>query len=434
LGIKSRKSLAASYIISFIFLAINFTPFFILDVEPKLQFRFYATAGWLYGVWVAAYSLIAGYGISLMVLNFKKVSTIKKYQIIYVLFASLIGFLGGATIYPLFYNIQLSPLGEHLIFLYPIIFAVAVLKHNLLDLDLTIRHTVVYSLTVALITLAYIVAIFILERLFRNVIGYQSFSITVITAIFIAILFTPLKNKIQALVDKIYVNGAYQRLQKELLESDKQKAIATLSAGLAHEVRNPLTAIKTFAKYLPKKFDDPKFRKNFSKIVTGEVDKINTLVSQLLEFSRPLPLSIAEVDMHQLIDYTIELLSAEMLRFKIKVNKNYAAKDRKINADPNKLKHVLHNIIKNAIEAMHNGGTLTIHTYIEDKKLHIEISDTGKGIKKKELKQIFLPFYTTKANGTGLGLAVTMSILNEHCGTIFAKSAPGEGATFAIIL
>jgi len=433
LGLSKKRLLVVLYAISTLFLAINFTPYFISGVEPKLHFRFYATAGRLYIFWIITYTFIACYGLYLLLKNFKPAITVKKYQIIYVLFASLIGFVGGATIYPLFYNIPLLPFGEYIIFLYPIIFTVAVLKHNLLDLNLVIRHTVVYSISVLLISLVYIITIFSLERIFRNVVGYQSLGLTLTTVVAIALLFTPIKNKVQSLVDKFYVTGAYQRLQKQLLESDKQKVVATLAAGLAHEIRNPLTAIKTFAEYLPDKFDDPKFRENFSRIVTTEVDKINSLVSQLLEFSKPLPLNITEANVHQLIDYTLGLLSAEMIRFSIKVDKSYAAESSSINADPNKLKHVFHNIIKNAIEAMPKGGTLQIHTFRVSEKLYIEVSDTGYGIKPKELKKIFNAFYTTKAHGTGLGLAIANSILADHGGNIIAKSTPGKGTTFTII-
>ncbi|NQT90107.1 MAG: ATP-binding protein [Candidatus Omnitrophica bacterium] len=431
LGIKDRKPLRLSYFLSVVFLFISFTPLFVSGVEPKLQFRFYATAGPLYLPWIITYIAISGYGIYLMLKNYNASPPLKKNQIRYVLLASLIGFAGGATIYPLFYNIPFPPVGEHIIFLYPFIFALAVLKHNILDLKIVIKRTVVYSLSVILITLTYLIVVLLAERLLRNIVGYQSLWSTVIAAICIALLFNPLKNRVQALIEKIYIKSAYQRFKKELLESDKQKALAQLAAGMAHEIRNPLTAIKTFSEFLPEKFDDAQFREKFSRIVTTEVNKIDSLITQLIEFAKPSALNISPTDIHGLTDYTLDLLSSEVLKHKIKLIKHYTKDDPMVEADANKLRHVLFNIIKNAIEAIGDNGTLTITTRRTDRFV-IEIADTGGGITQDDLNKIFEPFFSTKEKGAGLGLAVVQGIVAEHNATISVKSTLGSGTTFIL--
>lgn len=366
--------------------------------------------------------------------NYPLASPLKKNQIKYVLLASFIGFTGAATIYPLFYDIPFAPIGEHIIFLYPVIFTLAVLKHNLLNLNIVIKRTAVYSVSVILITLAYLITVLLAERLLRDVVGYQSLWSTIIAAVGIALLFTPVKNRVQRIIDKFYITSAYQRFQKELLESDKQRALAHLAAGMAHEIRNPLTAIKTFSEYLPQKFNDADFREKFSRIVTGEVDKINSLIAQLLEFAKPSQLKISPCDIHALLDDTLNLLSADIIKNNIKLTKAYTRKDSVVNVDPNKLKHVFFNIIKNGIEAMKGGGSLTVATHREHDRLVIEISDNGCGIKDRDLSRIFEPFYSSKEKGTGLGLAVAESIITEHGGAIQAKSTPGCGTTFIISL
>lgn len=432
LGIPKRRAIKISYLLSGIFLVLNFTPYFILKIEPKLHFRFYATAGPLYIFWILVYLGISSYGVYLMLKNYSSAPPLKKNQIRYVLLASVIGFSGGATIYPLFYDIAFAPVGEHIIFLYPVIFTLAVLKHNLLDLNIVIKRTAVYSVSVLLITLVYLVMVLLTERLLRNMVGYQSLWSTVIAAVGIALLFTPIKNRVQQIADKVYITSAYQRFKKELLESDKQRALAHLAAGMAHEIRNPLTAIKTFAEYLPQKFNDVDFREKFSRIVTGEVDKINSLVTQLLEFAKPSVLNIAPADIHSLLDYTLNLLSAEMIKNNIELSKTYTQEDAVVNVDANKLRHVFLNIIKNGIEAMGGGGTLMVATFRQQDRFAIEISDTGCGIEDKDLGKIFEPFYSSKEKGAGLGLAVAQSIITEHGGTISAKSTPGAGTTFTI--
>ena len=139
-------------------------------------------------------------------------------------------------------------------------------------------------------------------------------------------------------------------------------------------------------------------------------------------------------DPHQLLDYTLDILSAEILKNNIKIAKNYTADTSLIEVDSNKLKHVLFNIIRNAIEAMRYSGTLSINTLNRKDNFMIEVADTGCGIKKNDLKKIFQPFFSTKPKGTGLGLAVTESIIAEHNGNISAKSAINKGTTFTISL
>lgn len=434
LGIYKRKALRLSYLSGGLFLILSNTPYFISAVEPKLYFRFYATAGPLYIFWIIAYLSIAGYGVYLLIINYPRSAVIKKTQIAYVLFASVIGFAGGATIYPLFYNIDLAPFGEHLIFLYPVIFSMAVLKHNLLDLNVVIKHTIVYSVSLLLITLLYLLTVILSERLLRDFVGYRSLWSTIIAVVAIALLFTPLKNRVESIADRIYVKGAYKRFKRELLESDRHKVIADFAAGLAHEIRNPLTAIKTFAEYLPEKFDDERFRKNFSRIVNGEVDRINFLISQLLEFAKPSALNMTATGIHEVIDYTLSLLSGEILKSNINLIKDYAAENDTVNADKNKLKHVLLNIIKNAIESMRDGGTLKVATYRSEGNLKVKISDTGAGIKDKDLERTFEPFFSTKEKGAGLGLAIARGIIEEHGGSISVKSDIGRGSSFIITL
>jgi signal transduction histidine kinase len=434
LGINKKNLLKLVYLSSSIFLVLSFTPQFILRVEPKLCFRYYATAGGLYIVWICFYLFVAGYGIFLMLKNYRTSSLLKRNQIKYVMLASLIGFAGGATIYPLFYNIDIPPFGEHIVFFYSVIFAAAVLKHNLMDINLVIKHTLVYSISVIFITLAYLIVVLLLERLFRNIVGYQSLWATLIAAVLIALLFTPVKNKVQAIADRLYVRSAYQRMKNELLESDKRKVVADFAAGLAHEIRNPLVAIKTFAEYLPQKFNDKAFRENFSRIVTGEVDKIGSLINQLLEFSKPAVLKRSPADMHQLLDYTLNLLSGEMVKSGIGLVKEFKAADPTIDADSNKLRHVFFNIIKNAIESMKDAGVLKVSTIEIDDGIKIEITDTGCGIAQRDLGRIFEPFYSTKENGAGLGLAVVKSIIDEHKGDISVQSTLNSGTTFTIQL
>ncbi|MFH1645066.1 MAG: ATP-binding protein [Candidatus Omnitrophota bacterium] len=434
LNLKKPNIIKIAYSVSSFFIISSFTPYFIKKVEPKIFFNFYATAGPLYTAWIFSYISLSAYGIYLLIKNYQISIPERKNQIRYLIASSAIGFTGGITIFPLFYNIQLPPIGEHIIFLYPLIFSVAVIKHNLLDLNIVIKRTIVYSLSVILITLIYLVTVLILEKLLRNFVGYQSFLTTLIAAVSIAIIFTPIKNKIQSFIDKLYVTTTYQRLQKELLESDKRKALSVLAAGMAHEIRNPLTAIKTFAEYLPQKYNDSIFREKFSRLVTSETERINALIIQLLEFAKPSKLRNEELNINNLLDDTLDLLSGEMVKHNIELVKEFTTNSSMvIKADAIKIKHVLFNILKNSIEAIGRNGRIIVKTTRKD-KLQIEISDTGCGMKIKDIGRIFEPFYSSKESGTGLGLAVVQSIVKEHNGIITVKSTPGIGTCFTVTL
>ncbi|MDD5504199.1 MAG: ATP-binding protein [Candidatus Omnitrophica bacterium] len=434
LDIANPARVRIPYIICGAFIPLVYSPYFINGIKQKYIFRYYANAGDLYVLWIITYCLMTGYGLHLMISRYRASSAIKKIQIRYILCASLIGFAGAATIYFLFYDISIPPFGEHIIFLYPVIFSIGVLKHDALELNIAIKRTIVYSVSIALITFAYLIIVLLSERFLQDAVGYQSIGISVGAAIVIALIFSPLKNRVEKIIEKFYMQNAYQRMQKELMESDKSRALAHLAAGLAHEIRNPLTAIKTFCEFLPKKFNDKNFRQDFSRIVNDETEKIGSLIDQLLEFAKPSSLKISACDVKQALDYTLNLLSAETLKSNIRVIKDYGQCDHIIQADTVKLKHVFFNIIKNGLESMGGNGVIRVVTKRTPGRLNIDIQDTGCGIGEKNLVRIFEPFFSLKTNGTGLGLPVSQSIILEHKGSIYAKSSPGAGTTFTISL
>ncbi len=440
LGINNdkKKIINICFTLSFIFLGLSFTPYFIKGVSPKLNFAYYGDAGPLYIFWIIAYFLTVVYAFLLMLNAYPKAGRLKKNQIKYVLSASLIGFAGASTVYPLWYGIQLKPLGEHIIFLYPMILAYAILKHKLLDIEIVIRKTIIYSLLVGFITIIYLLTVMLVERIFKNIIGYQSLLATIASAITIAIMFNPVKNRIQSLVDKLYTSGVRAQMQKEfekfkaqLEQSDKMKAVATLAAGMAHEIRNPLTAIKTFTEYLPEKFSDANFREKFSRIVGSEVERINSIVGSLLEFAKPKQLAFKKTDIHNLLNDTLMLLSEQMLKNRITLNKDYGNFNPTISADPEKLRHLFFNVFKNAIESMKNGGVLLVKTKL-NKSLIVEIKDNGCGMIEEQINRAFDPFFSAKKGGTGLGLSIAHSIIKEHKGNIEIKSTPGKGTTIVL--
>jgi signal transduction histidine kinase len=215
--------------------------------------------------------------------------------------------------------------------------------------------------------------------------------------------------------------------------------LGTLTAGLAHEIRNPLVAIKTLTQLLPERIDDEEFRNNFLQIASGEVDRISSLVNELLDFARPSDPKLEMEDINAILDGMILLVSTETKKKQINIIKDYAPNLPPLHIDREQIKQVFLNILLNAIEATRENGKITAKTrpFIRpggEPYVQIEFTDTGSGIPEEYLEDIFNPFFTTKSTGSGLGLSISNQIIQDHRGYIDVESQLGKGSSFFINL
>lgn len=235
---------------------------------------------------------------------------------------------------------------------------------------------------------------------------------------------------------------AVRALEDRLQRSDRLAALGTMAAGLGHEIKNPLTSILTFSRHLSRRFADESFRAKFQSVVPRELERINVIVDRLLELAQPERLRFTTVRVPALLDRVVDLYSNEIEAKRTTVVRDYARDVPPIQVDENAIYRAFVNLVKNALEAMPSRGHLTLRIdWAESptrreyhRHVRIEIEDTGGGIPLPERERIFNPFYTTKEGGTGLGLAVTHKIIEEHRGTIDVASAPGVGTTFRVVL
>ena len=366
-------------------------------------------------------------------------------------FAWIIGFLGGASTFLPCYGIMIYPMWHILICLYVGIITYVIFYHRLLPINIVIKRSIIYSLLAATISLTYLLSVLISQQLFRQYFGYSS---TIIGSIIIAIAFIPLKNTIQDFVDRFFLKATpmemaqqNEQLLKEVTQTERMKSVAILASGMAHEIKNPLTPIKTFSEQLPTHLDDKEFLLKFSGIINKEVDRIDSLVQELLNFAKPSPPQLKETPIHQLIEQTLDLLNSEIICHKITIDTSFENKNILINIDPQQIRQALLNIFLNAMDAMPKGGTLSINTSViarsacpakdeeaTKQSLVIKITDTGCGIAPKDLPHIFDPFFTKKDSGTGLGLSITHEVIKNHNGRILAESELNKGTTFRIEL
>jgi PAS domain S-box-containing protein len=228
-------------------------------------------------------------------------------------------------------------------------------------------------------------------------------------------------------------------LEDRVRRADRLAAMGTLAAGLAHEIKNPLTAVRAFVQMFPDKFEKEEFRNKFNRIVPKELDRVNELLENLLDLVRKPRLKINALKVYDAIDHVLESLEPEIDKRKVEISCLGREAGHEVLADESYLVRAVHNVVLNAIQAMPAGGTLTIETAASDhagEKSMVEITviDTGPGIPTEQVDDIFNPFFTSKEKGTGLGLAVTNKIIEDQGGDVRVHSERAQGTAFTISL
>ena len=462
--LNRSRIIAFAYLYGIVHNIVNYTPLLYNGVNYLFDSIFYLSVKKvIFLAFLLPWVTLALVGNYELFKSYLSININQRHEARLIFVISSVGFLGGSTIFLPMLGINFYPVAIILTAVHATTATYMIFRHQFLELKFIVQKSIVYSLLITFITIFYLLIVFMAERSFRGALGYNSPIVSTFAVLIIAIIITPIKNKIQYFVDRIFFKGTQfeiaqqnELLKQEVARSERLKTVAILASGLAHEIKNPLTALKTFSEYLPEKKNDPEFLNKFSKIVGREVDRIDNLVHQLLNFAKPTPLTLKKTDIHQLIDDTLNFLNSKFIQQNIKVVKNFdSTREPVLEADSNQLKQALLNIFLNAIEAMNNGGTLTVKTRIigsggqrnkgasslnpkilnpSNPTLEISISDTGYGIDKKDLLHIFDPFFSKKDGGTGLGLAITHEIIKKHSGTIKVSSKVDSGTEFVIEL
>lgn len=232
---------------------------------------------------------------------------------------------------------------------------------------------------------------------------------------------------------------------KRMYRTDRLAVLGELAAGAAHEIKNPLTSIRSTIQYLSNDFDAESEKGKMMHELLNETERINKIVQGLLSFARPSELNSAEVNLEQLINQTLLLINNTLKKQQVEVEFEYFTEQTIIMGDAEQLKQVCLNMILNAVEAMKENDASrprTLYISMEqgvliDARSHyllLSFEDTGKGIDEKDIENVFNPFFTTKEEGTGLGLAICYGIINRHKGELEVRSTPGKGTCFTIKL
>ncbi|MBE0500227.1 MAG: sensor histidine kinase [Desulfuromonadales bacterium] len=253
-----------------------------------------------------------------------------------------------------------------------------------------------------------------------------------------------LAQKMRYLKTSIRLEESYEKLrgqadqlleiEEQLRRADRLSAMGELSAGMAHEIRNPLASIKGTAEILRDGMDRRDKKYEFAQILVREVDRLENVVRDFLSFARPDGGVHEEVQISAALSDVLILTRQQALKSQVEIRYDCQTTLPLITGNFEHLKQAFLNFVLNALQVMPKGGVLTIQCEVNQRILRIAFADTGPGIPKELQERVFNPFYTTRQEGTGLGLAITHRIIDAHGGRIKLESQPGEGATFTVEL
>jgi len=609
---RHRKLLTFGYALSGIFLLTDLTPYFVADLKPEMSFPFWPKPGIAFHVFLLYFVGYVTYATSLIAVAYRNAKGLRRNQYLYLTIASIVGYVGGATNFPLWYGIQIPPNGTLLVAVYVSIVAYTMLRYRLLDFSVAVEKGLTYLLLILLVVLPAYPILLLAERGYFGTISYQ-FSLIAL-ALFSLIVFAAYHLKPQAqsavarmlfkgrhdmyetlstfskalvrildlktlteeivrtlvnamgiravalyLLDK--ENGVYapasshglkwedvlthrltvadplprhvsktqalvvreelehahgneqlvpvieslhalnadvcipfinknaligfcvlgprttdqmysdqdlnllmtlaqaaaialdnavlyeelKRSQTMVRRVDRLRSLETIAGGFAHEVRNPLTSIKTFIQLAPERKDDPEFIGHFSTVVAEDVARIERLIQEILDYARYMEPKFMEEDINDIVESCLYFVRIRADAKSVTLKKDLALNLPPVTLDRQQIRQVLLNLLLNAIEAMGPaGGRLIVKTHRLTKSggdswVQVEVTDTGCGIAPGDLDHIFDPFYTTKhasdeREGTGLGLTIVHQIVQEHGGHITVDSAINRGTTFLVNL
>ncbi len=228
-----------------------------------------------------------------------------------------------------------------------------------------------------------------------------------------------------------------QRSQEKMFQAERLSSLGQLSAGLAHELKNPLTSIKMIFQAILDSPSRPEMTREDAELILREVKKLDTILTQFLTFAKPPRLQLQPFDLSRTVDEVLSLMKTALDQNRVEMSSEIPASLPQIIGDHEKMKQVLINLLLNSIQAMPGGGRVRISAQevVEDhrREVLLRVEDSGEGIPEKDRERVFDPFFTTKQGGTGLGLSIVYSIVKEHRGRIDLRSQAGEGTAFTII-
>ncbi|MDQ5987733.1 MAG: Adaptive-response sensory-kinase SasA [Syntrophus sp. SKADARSKE-3] len=420
----SKRHIAVMSIISFIL-----TAWFVLAPTQRTLIHDLS-------YWYMFCSLAVSYALLIVAITRKAVG-VERTRLVYLAFA--IGLTVILSVLDLFYYVggyAFPPLSNIFIAIL-IYFTYAVITHPQL---MELREFMARMLVKVLMTFAVTTTLFIVIKLFAAT-SLSPFTLILLASFLIIISIEPTKQILKALLNTLFPQSkdVFDFLYTMDLKLEKEKSVLLeeMAPVLAHEIRNPLGSIKGAAQYLRSEASREEDQKLLDVIIE-EVNRLNSVVTQFLNYAKPYNLNLKHQDINQLVAKAVSIIRMNNLADHVTIEQELRPDLPAVQVDAEQMIQVILNISLNAIEAMPEGGKLNLKTKRIDsdtgETVRIAIRDTGRGIRKEDIRNIFKPFFTTRERGVGLGLAICDRIIRNYGGTIRAKSIPGQGSIFHIHL
>lgn len=444
--ISQSLTFKLSWLVPIICALFSFHPIYIPTVEPKMGMTNYPNPGPLFTVYFLHFAATAFYAELILLRHLKSndLSSTQRKSGLLITVGTSVGFILGSTTFLTVYNFPIIPYPSCFVWIFALFGTFAIARYNLFGIKISPKE-IPYFLVTTCSTLLYLSLSIGFAGFIIKVLDLTHAAHQFIAFLLCGLLLRPLQGAFEYTIAFLLFKTTARQLRDlnhnlfERIEKDRRLSeTSILAAGMAHEIKNPLTTLKTFAKFLPDRYQDSDFIKKCALHMQEETDRINNIVLQILEFASSKNLHVTETDASLLIDETISMLNINIVRKSIKIS-NQTPNPTILIIDKERFRQVLVNILLNAIEACSKNDSITISSTVTRRGFKhgvlFQLSDTGCGMSDEELTRLYDPFYSkNKQNGTGLGMNIVKRIVQDHKGDISVESKPGEGTTFFIFI
>ena len=448
LGLKKRFwIIPLNYALAFLGTTVLYTPLYAYGIHPMFTHTwFWLRGGPFFSIFLTHFGVIFAYSFYVLLKALKHAEGVYKAQIRLVLTAIVLAVLCGSTNYPAWYLVPLPPITTFVVSFYGLIFTYAIMKYRIIDIQVIIRKGLIYTIVASSISVLYLVAVYLLERTFHNILGYQSVMGSVGGLFIIAILFTPLKEYVQSFVDRYFFKASYiqvveQNVQLKKLDQLKDDFISLVS----HELRTPLTVVRESISQMEEGLlgeVNEKQKKYLNKSLTS-IDGLITMINDLLDISKmekgKFEIFKEKMDIVELMEEVVFNFTPQTQKKGLEIKFSVPHKKIYVLADKQKIIQVMMNLMGNAFKFTQK-GSIEISVIEEEAGIKCSVSDTGIGIASKDLPRLFSKFdqigrqFGPGMKGTGLGLVIAKEIVERHGGKIQVESVVQKGTKFIFTL
>lgn len=426
-----RAHLIVYYVITFVYSAVVlcYPTQFIPNVGPVLDIPFYCRSGPLFYVLPFLFVVLMGHGLYLVFRSYRAAMAVRRNQLKYFFLGCFLGLIGAISAFLPAMNVAVYPWGIYVIPLSLTLVAYAIIKHQLMDIQIILRKSLIYTAVISLVMLVFFLFTFLAQRIFREKLGVTSDMESVIVIACVTMVIIPIYQMVQRLIDKMFYRGSFsqivqenKRLHEEMLAIERYRTFTEISRSLIREFKEPIAELRAYA--------------NGNGVLLDNIRLIEETVHHLEDYSREVPAKYAAVNVIGALDQVVSSVQHDANNQKVAFFKYYQSDDVvKIMGDEDQLKRAFGYIFDHCQQVLsHEQERGDIFVTIEYDRSHVSFSirHSGRGLRPEEIERLFSPFFKTRFFSCGLCLILTQSIVVQHGGKIWVESEEDSGTEFLI--